>query len=55
MPIIFGPDECHTVLETIFNSCIKCAFEQKSFIKRIFDVFPIPKDEIKDSHIQIKC
>ncbi|CAF4565563.1 unnamed protein product, partial [Rotaria sp. Silwood2] len=54
MPIIFGPDECHTVLETIFNSCIKCAFEQKSFIKRIFDVFPIPKDEIKDSHIQIK-
>ena len=55
MPSIFGPDESQIVLASIFNLCIKCAFEQISFIKRILDIFPTPKDEDKDSYTQIKC
>ncbi|CAF4026788.1 unnamed protein product [Rotaria sp. Silwood2] len=54
MPSTFGPDECHIVLTSIFDSCIKCAFQQASFIKRVLDIFPIPKDEEKDSYTQIK-
>ncbi|CAF1020071.1 unnamed protein product [Rotaria sordida] len=54
MPSTFGPDECHTVLTSIFDACMKCAFQQASFIKRILDQFPIPKDEEKDSYIQMK-
>jgi hypothetical protein len=55
MPSIFGPDEIQIVLASIFNLCIKCAFEQTSFIKRILDIFPIPNDENKDSYTQVKC
>ncbi|UJR30004.1 hypothetical protein I4U23_017550 [Adineta vaga] len=54
MPSIFGPAEIHTVLATIFNSCIKCAFQQTSFLKRILDIFPVPKDQEKDSYTQLK-
>ncbi|CAF3520013.1 unnamed protein product [Rotaria sp. Silwood1] len=54
MPSKFGPDECHVVLTSIFDSCIKCAFQQASFIKRILDLFPTPNDEEKDSYTQIK-
>jgi hypothetical protein len=55
MPSLFGPGESHTVLASIFNSCIKCAFQQTSFIKRILDIFPTPNDDDKDSYTQIKC
>ncbi|CAF0716794.1 unnamed protein product [Adineta steineri] len=54
MPSMFGPGECHTVLATIFNSCIKCAFQQTSFIKRILDIFPTPKEDEKYSYTEIK-
>jgi hypothetical protein len=55
MPSIFGPDESQIVLASIFNLCIKCAFEQTPFIKRILDIFPIPNDENEDSYTQVKC
>lgn len=52
---VFGPAECHNVLASIFDCCIKCAFQQSSFIKRILDVFPIPDDEEKDLYTQMQC
>ncbi len=55
IPSTFGPDECHIVLSSIFNSCIKCAFRQTSFIQEILEAFSIPKDDKKDSYTQIKC
>ncbi|CAF1623622.1 unnamed protein product [Adineta ricciae] len=54
MPSVFGPAEIHIVLATIFNSCVKCAFQQTSFIRRILDIFPTPKDENKDLYTEIK-
>ncbi|CAF3710875.1 unnamed protein product [Rotaria socialis] len=51
---VFGPDKCHTVLTSIFDACIKCAFQETSFTKRILEIFPAPKDEEKDSYVKIK-
>lgn len=54
MPSIFGPNDCQIVLTSIFNSCIKCAFQQE-FPRRILNTFSISKDEKQDSYTQIKC
>ncbi len=55
MPLIFGPGDCQTILALIFNSCIKCAFQQTSILQNMLNVFSISKDEKKDSYTQIKC
>jgi hypothetical protein len=55
MPSVFGPDECHTVLRSIINSCVNCAFRSTSVIDEINDVYQLPEDEEKDSYTQIKC
>ena len=54
MPSIFGPAESLTVLTSIFDSCIKCAFQQASFLQEILHTFARPKTEKKDSYIQLK-
>ncbi len=55
MPSKFGPDESHIVLSSIFDSCIKCAFQPALLLPEILDTFPPPKPEKKDSYVQIKC
>ncbi len=55
MPSIFGPSDCYTVLTSIFNSCIKCAFQQTRFIEEILKTFSTSNDEEEDSCTQIKC
>ena len=55
MPTKFGPDQCYTVLKTIFNSCIKCSFQPASFINRILDLFPPTNDNKKYSTTKITC
>ncbi|CAF0921739.1 unnamed protein product [Adineta steineri] len=55
MPSIFGPDQCHLILKSIFDSCIKCSFRPKSFMNRILDLFPLSKnDKEKTSSTQTK-
>jgi hypothetical protein len=55
MPSVFGPGDCQTILSSIFNSCINCAFQHTTVIQGMINTFSIPKDENKDSYIQIKC
>ena len=55
LPSIFGPDECYTVMTSILDACVKCAFQQASFVKRILDVFPIPKHKDKHFYKPIQC
>ncbi len=55
MPSIFGPNESHIVLTLIFDSCIKCAFQQTSLLQQILQTFPTPKADKKDSYVPIKC
>jgi hypothetical protein len=55
MPSIFGPDDCQTIIALIFNSCIKCAFQQTSILQEMLNTFSIAKDEKQDSYTQIRC
>jgi hypothetical protein len=52
---IFGPNECNSVLKTIFDCCIKCSFQPKSFINRIRDLFTLSNETKRNSLIQIEC
>jgi hypothetical protein len=55
MPSIFGPSQCHLILKSIFDSCIKCSFQPTSFINRILDLFSSTNEKKKNSSTQIKC
>lgn len=55
MPKIFGPSDCLTIVALIFNSCIKCAFQQTSILQEMLHTFSISKNEKKDSYTQIIC
>lgn len=55
MPSIFGPDDCYSVLRTIFDSCIKCSFQPTLFTNRILDLFPSSNDNNKNISTSIKC
>jgi hypothetical protein len=54
MPSVFGPGDCHVVLKSIFDSCIKCSFQSASFINRILDLFHSSSDNKKNLLTQIK-
>ena len=54
MPSTFGPGESDAVLARIFDSCIKCAFQQ-SFSQEILNTFPTPDDEKQHSYTPIQC
>lgn len=55
MPSVFGPGEYHSVLKTIFDSCVNCSFQPTLFLNRIRDIFTIFNEEKKQSSIEIKC
>ncbi|UJR16455.1 hypothetical protein I4U23_003357 [Adineta vaga] len=53
MPLVFGPNQWHLVLKSIFNSCIRCSFQPISFTHRLMELFPSTNDEIQASSVQI--
>jgi hypothetical protein len=55
MASVFGPDDCHTVLTSILDSCVQCTFKQSLFIKRILELFPAPDDEKRKFYTKIQC
>ena len=54
MPSVFGPGDFSLVLTSIFDSCIKCAFQPTSFNQRIRELFPSPEENKKSSFTSIK-
>ncbi|CAF0865687.1 unnamed protein product [Adineta ricciae] len=53
MPAIFGPNQCHLVLKKIFDACIKCSFQPKSFTHRLMDLFPSTSDKKLNSSPEV--
>lgn len=54
MPSVFGPGDFSVVLTSIFDSCIKCAFQPTIFNQRILELFPLPDATKKTSFTSIK-